>query len=266
VDGNLTIEVNIQVYQEESPFWKPKSKLNLDMLKILESAEQSSDVEFQVGAKKFSAHRLILEIRAPELAALADGYPSNTPIPIQGIKPPAFRTLLRFVYANAVPESEELRNEASDLLDAANRFSCKGLKFAAEAEIVASGISVDTAADMILFGDSKSCALLKEAAILFFVANLELVMSSPGWANITESLPLMKEIMEVLASEKKRSASADKKDYKHMRISVLRMKLDERGLDVDGSREMLIKRLEEGENNSGSDNSGISSNEDKLTT
>jgi hypothetical protein len=40
-----------------------------------------------------------------------------------------------------------------------------------------------------------------------------------------------------------------------MRVSYLRRKLDEKGLDVDGSRKMLIHRLEEGENDVGSDNS-----------
>jgi hypothetical protein len=34
----------------------------------------------------------------------------------------------------------------------------------------------------------------------------------------------------------------------------LRRKLDDKGLDVDGSREMLIRRLKEGENEDGYDN------------
>jgi hypothetical protein len=39
VDGNLTIEVDIQVYKDASPFWEPKNELVLDMMKILESAD-----------------------------------------------------------------------------------------------------------------------------------------------------------------------------------------------------------------------------------
>jgi hypothetical protein len=67
----------------------------------------------------------------------------------------------------------------------------------------------------------------------------------------------MKELMAVLASKKKRSAPADAgedRDYKRMRVSTLRRTLDGKGLDVDGSREMLINRLEEGNNDDGSDN------------
>jgi hypothetical protein len=146
----------------------------------------------------------------------------------------------------------------------ANRFGCKGLKLAAEAELAASGITVNTAADMIMFGDAKNCALLKEAAIEFFAANLESVMSSSGWANIRESAALLAEVMEVLATRKKRPAPAnesDERDYKRMRVSSLRRQLDEKGLDVDGSREMLISRLEEEENDDGSGNVSDEDNE-----
>ena len=34
-----------------------------------------------------------------------------------------------------------------------------------------------------------------------------------------------------------------------MRVATLRQKLDEKGLDVDGSKEMLVSRLEAAENN-----------------
>jgi speckle-type POZ protein len=254
VDGNLTIEVDIQVYKDASPFWEPKSELNGDFMKILESANQSGDVKFQVGSEEFPAHRLVLEARAPVLAALTEDCPSGTPIPIQDITPSAFRSLLRFVYANDV---EDLRNKARELLHVADRFGCKGLKLAAEAELVASGLSVDTVADLILLGDSQNCALLKEAAIEFFAENAKSVKASPGWAKLRESAALLDELMDVLVNNnKKRSASVDseERDYKRMCVSTLRRRLDEKGLDVDGSREMLISRLDEGENGDGSGN------------
>jgi hypothetical protein len=127
--------------------------------------------------------------------------------------------------------------------------------------LAASGITADTAADLVLLGDAQSCALLKEAAIYFFAANPSSVMSSPGWVNITESAPLMKELMEALVSNKKifSSVDSDELDFTRMCVSTLRRKLDEKGLDVDGSREMLISRLVEGDID---DRSVISSNED----
>jgi hypothetical protein len=214
VDGKLTIEVDIQVYKDESPFWEPKSELNVDFMKVLESAKHS-DVKYQVGPEEFSAHRGILEARAPVLAALVEDCPPGTPIPIHGIKPSVFRSLLQFVYANDVG----LHNEARDLLDAANRFDCKGLKLAAETEPASSGIFVDTAADMILLGDAKNCALLKEAAMDFFAANPTSVMSSSGWANIRESGALLAELMYVAFINNKKGsdpADFDERDYKRM--------------------------------------------------
>jgi hypothetical protein len=263
VDGNLTIEVDIQVYKDESPFWEPKSELNVDMIKVLKSGKHS-DVEFKIGTEEFSAHLGILEARAPVLAALTEDCPSGTPIPIQDIKPSVFRSLLRFVYANDVPKPEQLKNEARELLDVADRFGCKDLKLVAEAELASSCITVETAADLIMLGDSKNCALLKEAAMDFFAANATSVMSSPGWVDIAESAPIMRELMEVVFVKKKGSAPADaeeERDYKQMRISSLRRKLDEKGLDIDGSREMLINRLEEGDNDDGSGNAPDEDNE-----
>jgi hypothetical protein len=58
----------------------------------------------------------------------------------------------------------------------------------------------------LLIGDAKNCALLKDAAIEIFAVYLESVMSSPGWANIRESVVLLAEVMKVLANRKKRSA------------------------------------------------------------
>jgi hypothetical protein len=130
----------------------------------------------------------------------------------------------------------------------ANRFGCKGLKLAAEAELAVSCITVDTTADMLLLGDAMNCALLKEAALDFFAEYAKSVKASSGWEKIRESAALMDELVEVLVNNKKRLAPADEsdeeRDYKRMCVSSLRRKLDEKGLDVDGSRDMLISRLE----------------------
>jgi hypothetical protein len=121
--------------------------------------------------------------------------------------------------------------------------------------------------------DSENCALFKEAAIEFFAANLTSVMPSSGWANVTESASIMKEIMEVVFIKKKRSAPAapdEEKDYKHnaCRLFV------ESSLDVDGSKDTPIRRLDEAtkkrrrvmKEKDGSDNSGSSPHADNYTS
>jgi hypothetical protein len=100
--------------------------------------------------------------------------------------------------------------------------------------------------------------LLKERAMGFFAANPTSVVSSSGWAKTRVSAALVvTELMEILVSIKKRlaPADADEVDYKRMCVSTLRRMINDKGLDVDDSREMLISRLEEVENGYGSSNS-----------
>jgi hypothetical protein len=73
VNGTLTIEVNIQVYNDKSPSWGPAKTLHLDMITLLESAKESGDVKFQVGSEVFLAHLNILQVRAPQLAEKQQG-------------------------------------------------------------------------------------------------------------------------------------------------------------------------------------------------
>ena len=92
--------------------------------------------------------------------------------------------------------------------------------------------------------------MLKEAAMDYFVANVEAVMASAGYEQVVESPAIMREMMAAMAAgSKKRSAEsadhAEGRDYKRMRVATLRQKLDEKGLDVDGSKEMLMSTLEE---------------------
>jgi hypothetical protein len=108
--------------------------------------------------------------------------------------------------------------------------------------------------------DSENCALLKEAAIDVFSENLKSVKASPGWAKVRESMALADELMDVIFINKKRPALADEtddeeRDDKRMCVSTLRRKLKDKGLDVEGSREMLIRPLEQIQHGDGSGNS-----------
>jgi hypothetical protein len=149
----------------------------------------------------------------------------------------------------------------------ADHFDCKGLTLLAEAELASSCIRVDTTVDLILFGNAKHCALLKEVAMTFFAANPTSVMFSPGWEKVEELLALIKELMEVVANNNKKksapAASDEERDCKRMCVAAVRRKLEDEGLEVDGSKEILIRSFEEDEikqqeNDDDSDNSGSS--------
>jgi len=160
------------------------------------------------------------------------------------------------VYGGQIPEKECLRDNARALISASNRLGITGLKLVAEAELASDGINVENAAELILFADGTHCAMLKEAAMDFFVENSEAVMESAGYAMVKESPDLLNELLTAaLVGSKKRAAQSEPgdRDYKRMRVSTLRQKLDDKGLDVDGSKEMLISRLEEADTDSEDD-------------
>ena len=223
------------------------------MGKVLElSCEENSDVVFQVGDRTFHCLSGLLQVRAPELYALASEYDKSTPIPITGVCPDTFHLLILTVYGGDIPDDKKTFDELKALISAADRFGSTKSKHLAEHELVTSNsIGVDNVAELLLFADGTNCALIKEAATPYFLSNLKDVRKTEGYAKLKESPHVLEELMieaaELAEAREKRPASPTppERDYKRMRVSDLRSKLDGKGLDVDGSREMLMSRLEE---------------------
>ena len=261
VDGNLPVEFDIKVFQSQPPIWKPAKTIGADMLKLLDGADGSNAaVIFEVGKgdddagsgggprELFYAHRPILRARSPTLATMADGFGRGTRIPIDDVEPDVFRMLLRYVYGEEIPSKEILNGKAKDILHVADRLGCVGLKLAAEAELVSSGINTENAAELILLADAGHHALLKEAAINYFVTNSDAVMATEGYGQVTESPAVMKELIAAMSEGAKKKwpvgdLSAAGGNYTDMCVAALRVKLSKKSLDVDGSKEMLIGRL-----------------------
>lgn len=84
-----------------------------------------------------------------------------------------------------------------------------------------------------------------------FIDDIEGVMASDGYEQVKESPAILAEMMAAMASAHKKRPARDNgnesKDYKRMRVATLRKKLEAKGLDIDGSKEMLVSRLKEAE-------------------
>ena len=234
VDGNLTVEVDIKVMLNEPTTWMPSNTVCSDMLKILDVADaENADITFEVGSgdckELLYAHGLILTTRCPTLASLAEDCDPDTPIPIGDVQADVFRMLLRFVYGGKIPSKEVIKDQAKGIIHAADKYGCTGLKLAAEAKLATAGITTANAAELILFSDATNCAMLKEVTMEFFVNNAQVVMASEGFEQVAESPETMREMMAAMASvSTKRPASSetdDERDYKRMRVSTLRQKL-----------------------------------------
>ena len=249
-NGSLCVDVDLQVGVPRSSSYKPVNSTKADMAKVLDMAcEENSDVVFQVGDRTFHCLSGLLQVRAPELYALASEYDKCTPIPISGVCPDTFQLLILTVYGGEIPDDKKTFDDLKALISAADRFGSTNSKLLAEYELVKSNsIHVDNVAEVLLFADGTNCALIKEAAISCFFSNPNGVRKTEGYARLKESPHVLEELLfEAAEAREKRPAShaQHERDYKRMRVSDLRSKLDGKGLDVDGSREMLVSRLEE---------------------
>jgi speckle-type POZ protein len=258
-DGTLVVVIAIK---EDAPALKPFVPKNpfhkMVQNKFLD--EETSDVRFEVsgsgvkedGAKRskscvtFRAHRLILEMCAPMLAALfgscKDGETDETAT-VTDVKPDIFRHLLYYVYGGSVSE-EELKAHAKDIIDAADKYSIVNLKLEAEAVYVESTeIAVDNAVDNLLYADAKNCALLKEAVMDFLTENSVEASQKISFSDVPSHI--IKDLLVAFGRSKNKDGGKDDGGDKFatMRVSELRRNLDERGLEVDGPREAMIEAL-----------------------
>ena len=138
-----------------------------------------------------------------------------------------------------------MEENAKEIIDAADKYGIVGLKLEAEVTFVTSEtIRFDNAIDTLLYADATNCALLKEAVMDFIYENRKEAVSKLLFDDVPGSV-----VKDLLAAVNRNvdeaSTSADANDFSMMRVSTLRKMLDEKGLDVDGSREAMIARLEQ---------------------
>jgi BTB/POZ domain len=245
--GTLVIEVDLQVYVEKSPVWYPPMPIRNDDSKVLadllledDDPASCSDVTFKVGNQEFKLHRFLLATRAPVLFQMITSVDQTITLP--DVDADSFRSLVRLIYTGDWLSSSFINNanEAKSLLTTANRFGCSRLKLLVESFMVEKVLDASNAADLLLLGESHTCALLKEAAMKICQNSADAVMDTDGWKRLRESSSLLEELFS--ASHRKQSMNqAD--DTVGQSVAELRDRLLKRGRDVDGSREMLVKRL-----------------------
>ncbi len=260
LDSNGTLTVGISMKEEPSDVFAPKNPL-LNIMQGIFLDEATADVCFEVissaeakegeqkkakASNSLHAHHFILKTCAPMLANLFDLDDSdgkNATATINDIKPDILRHLLFYVYGGSVPE-DELKANAKDIIDAADKYSIVNLKLEAEAAYVKStDITMDNAMDNLLYADAKNCALLKEAVIDFLAENSTEAVERISFKDVPGHL--MKDLLVVISrnGNKEASDTAAADELSTLRVSALRRKLEAKGLDIDGSREAMIESI-----------------------
>jgi hypothetical protein len=154
--------------------------------------------------------------------------------------------MLYYTYGGEL-STKYLKAHAEDFIDACDKYGVVHLKLEAEACYVATTkITMENMMDNLLYADSKNCALLKEAVIDFVVQNGNGILGRVSFNNVPGSV--VTDILTAITREKNNSTEGEINAHNQlsiMRVSELRAKLDEMGMDVDGSREAMIALLTE---------------------
>ena len=147
-------------------------------------------------------------------------------------------------YGGGYPHKNFIIEHGKDVIRVADKYALIGLKLHAEATLVASQvIGVENVVEYLLFADSVSCPLLKEYSIQFFVARHKDVceLELESYQDVFHSRRIG---MELFEHALRHTNGASRKNEGFRTVS-LRKQLRERGLDIDGTTEMLIARLDE---------------------
>ena len=268
VDGTLIIEVrmrlSVPIKSSPPPFFIPENPSVCKTIQGVFLDEKYSDIVFEVGGEEkgkdnamkvaktapvtFPAHRLIVANCSNTLAELCEsnGNPTTTLVQIPGVSPDVFHLLLSYIYGMKIL-IDDMISHARGIIDAADKYGVVNLKLEAEACFVEGTIfTIENVMELLLYAESKNCALLKEATMDYIVENKAEVIEKLSFANAPGAL-----ITDVLAavSRGERGSDGDGGDiqYNSLRISELRKMAHVKGLNVDGSREMLIAALKAGE-------------------
>ena len=244
----MTLYVEIQIVADGG-VWYPKEIKKEETLINLYKSGIHPDIEFIIGTKSFRAHKIVLFQRCRELYELVsiddnEELSGVTQLHIKKITAHNFNSILKFVYTlNGTQFIFSNLDNAKYYLTAADRFGVTDLKLLVESIITDKFLNPENAADLLLFADSNSCALLKEACMDLFVSDTERLENSIDWKDVENSNLLLKEINKHLLLKYRNAGSNDDEVIDRMNVTTLRKYLEEANLDVDGTRGTLVDRL-----------------------
>ncbi|CAL4906535.1 unnamed protein product [Urochloa decumbens] len=222
-DFRLTVECTLTVFRETAQESIPVPLPNLSwQLGELLCSQARADVEFSVSGKSFAAHRSVLAARCPNFmeffgTKMKEKDDAQQLVEIQDMDPAVFKSMLHFIYTDAVPEFGEMPDAAPAVTDlaehlivAADKYGLDRLRVMCERRL-ALGISVNTVASMLALAEKQSCSLLKTKCIEFITEgsqeNLKAVVATEGYKELVGKSPLLLNELLVAAHGTKRSRS-----------------------------------------------------------
>lgn len=236
-ENALIVELKIDHdFIEREIFHLPSSPMVKNLLDMLASGEDA-DVSFLAGDTEILAHKLILKLNAGQLYQFVDKADINFPVKVEGTTPEIFRFCLQYIYGDDRPDLNFLLEHYEDVINVSNKYGIIGLKLQAEAAKIASlTINASNVIEHLLFADSKNCTLLKEYATSIYISNFDMLVRSSSFEELGKSPDVLRDLMIAISNDKTRSDAT---------VNDLIGELIDLDLDVDGTKETLISRLEE---------------------
>ena len=263
VNGSLIIDVRMKLVDTNSiTQFIPTNPTNNNLLELF--IEAAADVAFEVGgeqqtngkrkrakttATSLYAHRPILKKYAPTLYEMCGNSEEViTTVSITDVKPDIFRYMIYYLYGDKLSENMLNKDNAKDIINACDKYGVVHLKLEAEACYVESTeFTIHNIMDNLLYADSKNLALLKEAVMDYIVKNKTSIIGKVSFDDFPSHL--VTDLLTAVARGEEQTGDDGEEDESakcvKMRVGTLRKMLDEKGLDVDGSREAMIALLKE---------------------
>ena len=129
-----------------------------------------------------------------------------------------------------------------------HRYGVVGLKLAVESIIVRSGVvAVQNVVDYLLFADSTTCPLLKEHCLAYFLVRTDDIFMTKSITKLRESGKISFMVLAAVLNNEHalHYSERDDSNYSSLSVEQLRRKLFKKGLELDGSKKMLLARLRE---------------------
>jgi len=219
-EDKLTLFCEVSVVQDSVNFsgqssctkiQVPECNLKTDLGELLKNSSMC-DVIFEIDGFEIHAHKAILSARSEVFRSMFcpnsnfRENQTNTAVPIKDLERDVFQEMLQFIYTG---ETEKLSHMADDLLAAADKYQLDRLKVMCE-EALASNLTVENVASILIIADMHNAAQLKKIALHFCSSNSNTVPTTEGWKQMVSQNPsLLSDAYESLADSKKKDQSSE---------------------------------------------------------
>ncbi|XP_044575299.1 speckle-type POZ protein B-like [Cotesia glomerata] len=192
-NDTLTIQVEIIIDDDaltipvENLSNSSPSQLGQDLGNLYENKE-NCDITIIVGNTRFKAHKLILSVRSPVLAAAFTHdmiEKKSNEVSIPDIDPEIFEKVLRYIYTGQVSDQEVV---AARLLEAADKYQLLSLKKLCEEALMRSS-NRGNIVEIVALADRHSAQNLKDYAIKCIIADATNVMKTPEFGELERTNP-----------------------------------------------------------------------------